>query len=61
LRDAIHAMLVAEERPLIIPAPATAEIDHLFGRRSGAAARRAFLADLAAGRFDVACLDPRGP
>ena len=58
LRDAIHAALVAEDGPLIIPAPATAEIDYLLGRRLGTIARRAFLADLAAGRFDVACLDP---
>ena len=57
LRDAILAVLVAEDGPLIIPAPATAEIDHLLGRRLGPAARWAFLADLAAGRFDVACLD----
>lgn len=57
LRDAVHAVLVAEDGPLIIPAPATAEIDYLLGRRVGAAGRRAFLADLAAGRFDVACLD----
>jgi len=57
LRDAVHAVLVAEDGPLIVPAPATAEIDYLLGRRLGAAARRALLADLAAGRFDVACLD----
>ena len=57
LRDAVHAVLIAEEGPLVIPAPATAEIDYLLGRRAGAAGRRAFLADLAAGRFDVACLD----
>lgn len=57
LREAIHAVLLAEEGPFIIPAPATAEIDHMLGRRVGAAGCRAFLADLAAGRFDVACLD----
>jgi len=57
LRDAVHALLLAEEGPLVIPAPATAEIDHLLGRHVGVAARLAFLADLAAGRFDVACLD----
>jgi len=32
-------------------------IDYLLGRRLGGAARRAFLDDLAAGRFRVACLE----
>lgn len=41
---------------LVVPAPVTAEVDHLLGRRVGTAARRAFLADLAAGRFVVGCL-----
>ena len=33
------------------------EIDYLLGQRYGNAARRAFLSDLAAGRFSVACLE----
>jgi uncharacterized protein len=43
--------------PLVIPAPVTAEIDFLLGRRVGRAARLAFLDDLAAGRFQAASLE----
>jgi predicted nucleic acid-binding protein len=32
-------------------------VDYLLGRRFGSSARRAFLADLAAARFSVACLE----
>jgi len=42
---------------LKIPAPTTAEIDYLLAQRFGRAARRAFLTDLAAGRFSVGGLD----
>lgn len=41
----------------MIPAPTTAEIDYMLGKRLGAPARRAFLADLAIGRFSVAALE----
>lgn len=43
--------------PLVVPAPTTAEVDYLLGRRFGPPARRAFLGDLAAGRFVVATLE----
>lgn len=56
-RDEILAAIRDEPGSLVIPAPATAEIDYLLGRRLGEPARRAFLADLAAGRFTVACLE----
>ena len=56
-RDAILAVLTDEPGELVIPAPTTAEIDYLLGRRFGRDARRAFLADLAAGRFSVASLE----
>lgn len=46
-----------EEGPLILPAPIAAEVDYLLGVRFGEAARRAFLGDLAAQRYDVACLE----
>lgn len=46
-----------EEGPLILPAPIVAEVDYLLGVRFGEAARRAFLGDLAAQRYDVACLE----
>jgi predicted nucleic acid-binding protein len=42
---------------LVLPAPVAAEVDYLLGVRFGHAARRAFLSDLAAWRYDVACLE----
>jgi predicted nucleic acid-binding protein len=56
-REAILEALATEPGTLVIPAPTTAEVDYLLGRRFGAGARRAFLADLAAGRFSVASLE----
>jgi predicted nucleic acid-binding protein len=56
-RESILQILRAEPQGLIIPAPVTAEIDYMLGRRFGNQARVAFLADLAAGRFTVACLE----
>ena len=56
-RGAILDAMRDEPGSLVIPAPTTAEVDYLLGRRFGAAARRAFLEDLAAGRFTVACLE----
>lgn len=56
-RDAILAAIQDEPESLVIPAPTTAEIDYLLGQRLGDPARRAFLADLAAGRFTVAALE----
>lgn len=47
-----------EEGRLVLPAPVAAEVDYLLGVRFGEAARRAFLCDLAAQRYDVACLEP---
>lgn len=57
-RTRILEILAREPGPLVIPAPTTVEIDYLLGQRFGRAARRAFLADLAAGRFTVACVAP---
>lgn len=56
-RTAILDILTRESGALVIPAPTTAEIDYLLGERLGHQARRAFLRDLAAGRFVVAGLD----
>jgi uncharacterized protein len=58
LRGAILDILASSSGPLVIPAPVTAEIDYLLGERFGHPARRAFLRDLAAGRFVVPALDP---
>ncbi|MEP7379534.1 MAG: VapC toxin family PIN domain ribonuclease [Chloroflexota bacterium] len=57
LRPQIEALLRDEPGELVIAAPVTAEVDNLLGQRLGRRARLAFLADLAAGRFTVACLD----
>jgi len=56
-REKILELLTSEPDALVIPGPTTAEIDYLLGQRFGHAARRAFLRDLAAGRFVVAGLD----
>lgn len=56
-RAEILALLHAEPGALVVPAQVTAEVDYLLGRRFGDAARSAFLDDLAAGRFAVACLE----
>lgn len=56
-RAAILSAIEDEPSSLVIPAPTTAEIDYLLGARLGNPARRAFLADLAAGRFTVTGLE----
>ncbi|HZV75919.1 MAG TPA: PIN domain-containing protein [Conexibacter sp.] len=56
-RDAILTAINDEAASLVVPAPTTAEVDYLLGQRLGDPARRAFLTDLAAGRFTVACLE----
>lgn len=54
----VESLLRDEPGELVIPAPVTAEVDYLLGRRFGRPARLAFLDDLAAGRFTVANLEP---
>lgn len=54
--DALLRIRDEEEGQLVLPAPVAAEVDYLLGVRFGEAARRAFLSDLAAQRYDVACL-----
>jgi uncharacterized protein len=56
-RDEILDLLRSERGSLFIPAPVTAEIDYLLGQRFGAPARRAFLEDLAARRYESPGLD----
>ncbi len=53
----IEELLQTVDGPLIIPAPVTAEVDYLLGQRVGRGPPRNFIADLAAGRFTVACLE----
>jgi len=57
MRSRVQRLLVDEPGVLVIPAPVTAEVDYLLGQRLGRIARLRFLDDLAAGRFDVVCLD----
>lgn len=56
-RDEILQLLRSEQGGLYVPAPVTAEIDYLLGKRLGPAARRAFLSDLATRRYETAGLD----
>ena len=55
--EALLRIREEEDGPLVLPAPVAAEVDYLLGARFGEAARRAFLSDLAAQRYDVACLE----
>jgi predicted nucleic acid-binding protein len=55
--EALLRIRAEEEGQLVLPAPVAAEVDYLLGVRFGEAARRAFLSDLAARRYDVACLE----
>lgn len=56
-RDPLHAavgdLLRAEGGDLVVPAPVSAEVDYLIRRRGTPAAARAFLRDVASGRFRV--------
>jgi uncharacterized protein len=56
-RDRLHAavtdLMKAERGDLVIPAPVSAEVDYLIRRRGSAAAARALLRDVSAGRFLV--------
>jgi len=55
-RLAVRPFVVDLSADVVIPAPITAEIDYLVGQRIGRAARRAFLTDLADGKFRVETL-----
>lgn len=52
-RREILELLQANRGELFIPGPVTAEIDYLLGRRFGPEARRAFLEDLSARRYET--------
>jgi uncharacterized protein len=57
-RKRLLELLRHERGDLILPAQVAAEVDYMLGVRLGQAARRAFLEDLAARRYEVACLTP---
>jgi uncharacterized protein len=52
----VRSVLREEPGQLVIPAPVSAEADHMIRTRLGAMAERGFLAELAGGRFLVAGL-----
>ena len=56
LHDAVASLLHSEGSELIVPAPVSAEVDYLIRLRASPAAARAFLRDVAAGRFRVEAL-----
>jgi uncharacterized protein len=58
-RLVILELLRVERGRLFIPAPVTAEVDYLLGERFGPPARRAFLEDLSARRYESPGLDAR--
>jgi predicted nucleic acid-binding protein len=58
-RDEILAILRSESGGLFVPAPVTAEVDYLLGQRFGSPARRVFLEDLAARRYETPGLTER--
>jgi predicted nucleic acid-binding protein len=51
-----RALVRAESRGLILPAPVIPEVDHLLGARLGGASRLAFYEGIAGGHFFVADL-----
>jgi predicted nucleic acid-binding protein len=51
--DVVRAILEAEAGELVLPAPVSAEADYMLRRRLGKRAARAYLEDLADGRFRV--------
>lgn len=55
----ILELLRGEMGALFVPAPVTAEIDYLLGQHFGPPARRAFLEDLRARRYETPGLDAR--
>ena len=58
LQRRVEALLVDEPGDLVVPAPVSAEVDQLLGRRLGRAARLAFMEDVEQGRFRVEPLVP---
>lgn len=57
LQSTVERILSDEPGELVLPAPVSAEVDYLVRERLGRAAHREFLAELADGTFQVACLE----
>lgn len=58
LQEAVEQLLRNEPGSLVVPAPVTAEVDFLLGKRRGSAARQRLYGDLAEGRLLAECLEP---
>jgi uncharacterized protein len=58
IRTTVQEVLLKDVGPLVLPAPVSAEVDYLVGKKLGRDARLAFVDDLAAERFVVECLRP---
>jgi len=56
-RGHVQRILSDAQGPLLLPAPVSAKADYLLRTKIGRDAQRAFLADLAAGRFEVTCMN----
>ena len=56
-REAVRKLLKTTRSRLIIPAQVTAEVDYFLATRFRPIAARNFVGDLAAGRFEVQCLE----
>lgn len=57
-RESARRVLVTESDVPVLSPVVAAEIDYFLQRRAGPGGNRPFLRDLAAGRYEVACLEP---
>jgi uncharacterized protein len=57
LYPAVDALMRAEPGTLVVPAPVAAEADFMLRRRVGSDSARRFYQDIAAGRYEVLCLE----
>jgi predicted nucleic acid-binding protein len=54
----VDRFLKSERDMPVLPATVAAELDYMLNQRGGPRSNADFLRDLAAGRFDVPCLEP---
>ena len=58
LAQAVTDVLSKERSKPVMPQTVAAELDYMLGSRGGPEASRELLRDVAAGRFDLSCLEP---
>ena len=58
LAQAVRRAIVAEREVPVLPPPVAAELDYMVAARAGAIGSSQYLRDLAAGRFELPCLEP---